>query len=100
MYTLLQFSLPVFTICTKILFLPYLYVVVRQVPGPFDSWYYSICKRLPKNVAMWVRQRCEKTTVCGVVYACKDVRDSASTRLFVNLSTLYTFVCKLLNIIA
>lgn len=49
---------------------------------------------------MWVRQRCEKTTVCGVVYACKDVRDSASTRLFVNLSTLYTFVCKLLNIIA
>ena len=100
MYTLLQFSLPVFTICTKILFLPYLYVVVRQVPGPFDSWYYSICKRLPKNVAMWVRQRCEKTTVCGVVYAYKDVRDSASTRLFVNLSTLYTFVCKLLNIIA
>ncbi len=98
MYTLLQFSLLVFTICTKILFLPYLYVVVRQVPGPFDSWYYCICKRLPKNVAMWVRQRCEKTTVCGVVYACKDVRDSASTRLFVILSALCTFACMALNI--
>ena len=47
---------------------------------------------------MRVRQRCEKTTVCGVVYACKDVRDYASIRLFVNLSTLCTFACKLLNI--
>lgn len=47
---------------------------------------------------MWVWQRCEKTTVCGVVYACKDVRDHASTRLSVNLSTLYIFACKLLNI--
>ena len=42
MYTLLQFSLPVFTICTKILFLPYLYVVVGQVPGPFDLWHYCM----------------------------------------------------------
>ena len=42
MYTLLQFSLPVFTISTKILFLPYLYVVVGQVPGPFDLWHYCM----------------------------------------------------------
>lgn len=41
MYTLLQFSLLVFTICTKILFLPYLYVV-GQVPGPFDLWHYCM----------------------------------------------------------
>lgn len=55
----------------------------------------NVCQ---KNVAMRVRQRCEKTTACGVVYACRDVRDYASTRLFVNLSTLYTSACKLLNI--
>lgn len=42
MYTLLQFSLLVFTICTKILFLPYLYVVVGQVPGSFDLWHYCM----------------------------------------------------------
>lgn len=42
MYTLLQFSLLVFTICTKILFSPYLYVVVGQVPGPFDLWHYRM----------------------------------------------------------
>lgn len=42
MYTLLQFSLLVFTISTKILFLPYLYVVVGQVPVPFDLWYYCM----------------------------------------------------------
>ena len=47
---------------------------------------------------MRVRQRREKTTLCGVVYACRDVRDYASIRLLVNLSTLYTFACKLLNI--
>lgn len=42
MYTLLQFSLLVFTICTKILFLPYLYAVVCQPPAPFDLWYYHL----------------------------------------------------------
>lgn len=55
----------------------------------------NVCQ---KNVAMRVRQRREKTTLCGVVYACRDVRDYASIRLSVNLSTLYTFACKLLNI--
>ena len=40
MYTLLQFSLLVFTICTKILFFFFFYVVVGQVPVPFDLWHY------------------------------------------------------------
>ena len=47
---------------------------------------------------MWVRWRCEKATMCGVVYACKDVRDYASTRLFVILYALCTFACIVLNI--
>lgn len=55
----------------------------------------NVCQ---KNVAMWVRWRCEKATMCGVVYACKDVRDYASTRLFVILSALCTFACIALNI--
>ena len=75
MYTLLQFSLPVFTICTKILFLPYLYVVVGQVPGPFDLWHYCMQAFAKKVWPCEGRWRCEKATMCGVVYACKDVRD-------------------------
>lgn len=75
MYTLLQFSLLVFTICTKILFLPYLYVVVGQVPVPFDLWHYCMQAFAKKVCPWWVRWRCEKATMCGVVYACKDVRD-------------------------
>lgn len=75
MYTLLQFSLPVFTISTKILFLPYLYVVVGQVPGPFDLWYYCMQAFAKKVWPCEGRWRCEKATMCDVVYACKDVRD-------------------------
>lgn len=75
MYTLLQFSLLVFTICTKILFLPYLYVVVGQVPVPFDLLHYCMQAFAKKVCPWWVRLRCEKATMCGVVYACKDVRD-------------------------
>ena len=98
MYTLLQFSLLVFTICTKILFLPYLYVVVGQVPGPFDLWHYCMQAFAKKVWPCEGRWRCEKATMCGVVYACKDVRDYASTRLFVILSALCTFACIALNI--
>ena len=75
MYTLLQFSLLVFTICTKILFLPYLYVVVGQVPGPFDLWHYCMQAFAKKVWPCEGRWRCEKATMCGVVYACKDARD-------------------------
>lgn len=75
MYTLLQFSLLVFTICTKILFLPYLYVAVGQVPGPFDLLHYCMQAFAKKVCPWWVRLRCEKATLCGVVYACKDLRD-------------------------
>lgn len=75
MYTLLQFSLLVFTICTKILILPYLYVVVGQVPGPFDLWHYCMQAFAKKVWPCEGRWRCEKATMCDVVYACKDVRD-------------------------
>lgn len=75
MYTLLQFSLLVFTISTKILFLPYLYVVVGQVPVPFDLWHYCMQAFAKKVWPCEGRWRCEKATMCDVVYACKDVRD-------------------------
>ncbi len=48
MYTLLQFSLLVFTICTKILILPYLYVVVGQCLVLLTCG-IIVCKRLPKR---------------------------------------------------
>ena len=75
MYTLLQFSLLVFTISMKILFLPYLYVVVGQVPVPFDLWHYCMQAFAKKVWPCEGRWRCEKATMCDVVYACKDVRD-------------------------
>lgn len=75
MYTLLQFSLLVFTISTKILFLPYLYVVVGQVPVPFDLWHYCMQAFAKKVWPCEGRWWCEKATMCDVVYACKDVRD-------------------------
>lgn len=52
MYTLLQFSLLVFTICTKILFCR-IYMLLWDRCLVLLTCGIIVCKRLPKGVAMW-----------------------------------------------
>lgn len=100
MYTLLQFSLLVFTICTKILF--FAVFICCCGTGAWSFWlvallYASVCQ---KGVAMWGAVAVWESNHVWCSICVQRCSGLCPTRLFVILSALCTFACIALNISA